>query len=99
MKSLYFITGSQDLYGSETLKQVAKNTKEMAAFLDGELKNVVNIVWQSVVIDSGSAADIMRRANNDADCVGVITWMHTFSPAKMWIKGLQIGRASCRERV
>lgn len=90
MKTLYFLTGSQDLYGDKTLAAVAANTKEMAAYLDGKLKDTVNIVWQPVVINSGSGADAVRKANCDPDCVGVIAWMHTFSPAKMWIKALKL---------
>lgn len=90
MKTLYFLTGSQDLYGDETLKQVAANTKAMAAYIDDKIKDTARVVWQPVIIDSRSGADAARRANNDPDCVGVIAWMHTFSPAKMWIKALKI---------
>ncbi len=88
MKKLYFITGSQDLYGEETLKQVALDSKEMVAFLDEKI-NKVEIVWQPTVRSSEEAEDVLIKASADKDCVGVITWMHTFSPAKMWIKGLQ----------
>ncbi|MBE0600690.1 MAG: L-arabinose isomerase, partial [Firmicutes bacterium] len=90
MKKLYFITGSQDLYGEETLKQVARDTKDMVAFLNGKLADVTEIVWKPTVLNSEGCVAVMREASADADCVGVITWMHTFSPAKMWIKGLQI---------
>ncbi|MBN1777721.1 MAG: L-arabinose isomerase [Clostridiales bacterium] len=90
MKSLYFITGSQDLYGGETLRQVANDSKEIVRFLNEKLSAIAEIVWKPTVIDSGSCAAVMREASADADCAGVITWMHTFSPAKMWIKGLQI---------
>lgn len=88
MKKLYFITGSQDLYGDETLKQVAIDSKEMAEFLNGKISRV-EIEWTPTVTTSEEAEDILTRASSDKDCVGVITWMHTFSPAKMWIKGLQ----------
>ena len=88
MKSLYFITGSQDLYGEKTLKQVAKDSKAMAEFLDGAIKRV-NIQWMPTVTTSEEAEDLLTKASADKECVGVITWMHTFSPAKMWIKGLQ----------
>ena len=88
MKKLYFITGSQDLYGEETLKQVAVDSKEMVAFLDEKIKKV-EIVWKPTVRSSEEAEDVLIEASADKDCVGVITWMHTFSPAKMWIKGLQ----------
>lgn len=88
MKTLYFICGSQDLYGEETLKQVALDAKEMAEYLDGKLKGV-SVVWQPTVRSSEEAEDVLVKASADKECVGVITWMHTFSPAKMWIKGLQ----------
>ena len=92
MKKLYFITGSQDLYGEETLKQVALDTQSMVKFLDGKLSDTVSVEWKPTVLNSESCIAVMAEANADADCVGVITWMHTFSPAKMWIKGLQILR-------
>ena len=88
MKKIYFITGSQDLYGEDTLKQVALDSKEMVAFLDEKISKV-EIVWQPTVRSSEEAEDVLIKASADKDCVGVITWMHTFSPAKMWIKGLQ----------
>lgn len=88
MKKLYFITGSQDLYGDETLKQVAIDSREMTAFLN-ERVNGVEVVWQPTVSSSEEAEDILVQASADKSCIGVITWMHTFSPAKMWIKGLQ----------
>lgn len=90
MKNLYFVTGSQDLYGAETLKQVAGDTKDIVAFLNEKLGDVAEVVWKPTVISSESCAAVMREASADADCVGVIAWMHTFSPAKMWIKGLRI---------
>lgn len=92
MQKLYFITGSQDLYGEDTLLQVAEDTKKMVAFLDEKLNDVVNIVWQPTVLNSEGIVEVCKRASDDDECVGVITWMHTFSPAKMWIKGLQILR-------
>ena len=88
MKKIYFITGSQDLYGDETLKQVAVDSKEMAAYLDEKLANVT-VEWQPTVRSSEEAEDVLVKASADKACIGVITWMHTFSPAKMWIKGLQ----------
>ncbi len=88
MKKIYFITGSQDLYGNETLKQVAIDSKEMVAFLNDKI-NRVEVVWQQTVRSSEEAEDILVQASADKSCVAVICWMHTFSPAKMWIKGLQ----------
>ncbi len=88
MKKLYFITGSQDLYGEETLKQVALDSKEMATYLNNHIGNVI-VEWQPTVRSSEEAEDALMKASADKECIGVITWMHTFSPAKMWIKGLQ----------
>ncbi len=92
MKKLYFITGSQDLYGEDTLKQVALDSQDMVRFLNEKLSAVAGVVWKPTVLNSEGCVAVMQEASADPDCVGVITWMHTFSPAKMWIKGLQILR-------
>jgi len=90
MAKLYFITGSQDLYGDDTLKQVAEDSKVMVDNLNKHLGDVIDIEWKPTVLNSSGIIDVCKEASSDKDCVGVITWMHTFSPAKMWIKGLQI---------
>ena len=90
MSKLYFIPGSQDLYGEECLRQVAADCAEMVAFLNEQLKGVVEVVLMPTVETARICVEDIRAAENDDDCVGVITWMHTFSPAKMWIKGLQM---------
>ena len=92
MSKLYFIPGSQDLYGEECLKQVAADCRKMADFLNEKLKGIVSVELLPTVETSEICVKNMRTVENDDDCVGVITWMHTFSPAKMWIKGLQILR-------
>ena len=92
MKKLYFIPGSQDLYGEECLRQVAENCRRMVAFFNEKLGDTIAFELLPTVETSRICVEDMRRAMNDDDCVGVITWMHTFSPAKMWIKGLQILR-------
>lgn len=89
MEKLYFIVGSQDLYGEKCLKQVAVDAAEMVRFLNEQLKSTIEIELLPVVQTSKSCLEDMRKAQTDDSCVGVITWMHTFSPAKMWIKGLQ----------
>ena len=89
MEKLYFVVGSQDLYGDECLKQVADDSKEMAEFLNEKLKGIVEVELLPTVETSEICINNIRKVSNDDDCVGVITWMHTFSPAKMWIKGLQ----------
>jgi len=89
MKKLYFITGSQDLYGEACLSQVAVDSRRMSEFLQEALSGVVAVEWQPTVLNSDEIIAVMEKASLDPDCVGILTWMHTFSPAKMWIKGLQ----------
>ncbi|HEY3010035.1 MAG TPA: L-arabinose isomerase [Micromonosporaceae bacterium] len=87
-REIWFLTGSQELYGEQTLRQVAEQSREVVAMLDGAAEIPVRVVWRPVL----TGADAIRRAclsaNGDDACVGVITWMHTFSPAKAWIAGL-----------
>ena len=92
LKSLdvWFITGSQDLYGAETLKKVAEHSTEIASSLSTSKTIPVNVVFKPVVKSSEEVLKAMQEANNDKNCIGVICWMHTFSPAKMWINGLKI---------
>ena len=87
---LYFITGSQDLYGEKTLEQVAEDSRRIASCLDRALEGTISVEWKPTVRNAEEISRICREASSDDDCVGVITWMHTFSPAKMWIKGLQL---------
>ena len=89
MSKLYFIVGSQDLYGEECLLKVRRDAEEMTAFLRERLKDIAELELLPTVETSELCIQDMRRAQMDDDCVGVVTWMHTFSPAKMWIKGLQ----------
>ena len=85
---VWFLTGSQGLYGDETLRQVAQQSQEIARTLGAASDVPVRIVWKPVLTDS----DAIRRAALDANAtdsvIGLIAWMHTFSPAKMWIAGL-----------
>jgi L-arabinose isomerase len=85
---VWFLTGSQDLYGEETLRQVAEQSLEVVRLLNASSDIPVTVVWKPVL----KSADAIRRAMLDATTndavVGVIAWMHTFSPAKMWIQGL-----------
>ena len=92
MKKLFFIPGSQDLYGEECLKQVAADCQEMVNFLNEQLSGTIEVELLPTVETSKICVSDMKAVMNDDDCVGVITWMHTFSPAKMWIKGLQMLR-------
>jgi len=85
---VWFITGSQHLYGLETLDQVAKDSKEIANAYDASASIPVKIVFKPTVKTADEILEICKEANYDDNCIGLITWMHTFSPAKMWIAGL-----------
>ncbi len=85
---VWFLTGSQHLYGEETLQQVADQSRRVAAALDDGPEVPLPVLWQPVLTDAAAIRAVMGRANEDPTCLGVITWMHTFSPAKMWIAGL-----------
>lgn len=90
MEKLYFIPGSQDLYGRECLQSVREDCQKMTDFLNEKLGDVIRIELLPTVETSEICVEDMKKVMVDDDCVGVITWMHTFSPAKMWIKGLQL---------
>ena len=85
-QQIWFLTGSQELYGQETLNQVAEHSREIAAHLDATLP--VRVVWKPTLKGPDAIAQLCLEANAAPECVGVITWMHTFSPSKMWIRGL-----------
>jgi L-arabinose isomerase len=82
------LTGSQGLYGEETLRQVAAQSQDVAAGLAASPDIPVTVEWRPVLTDREAIRRAMLEANADDEVVGVITWMHTFSPAKMWIAGL-----------
>src|SRR5690625_3637466 len=88
-KEIWFVTGSQHLYGPQVLEQVAANSQEIADGLTGSDKLSAKIVAQPTVKSPEEILAVCQRANNDSNCVGLILWMHTFSPAKMWIAGLK----------
>src|SRR5688500_17573195 len=87
-KELWFLTGSQDLYGSDTLKQVARNTQQIAEALDRSGKLPDKVVWKPILTGPDGILEACVAASAAPECAGVVTWMHTFSPAKMWIAGL-----------
>jgi len=86
----WFITGSQHLYGEETLRQVAEHSQQIAKALNDSPQIPVKIVFKPTVKTSEEIYKICQEANNAENCIGIIAWMHTFSPAKMWIGGLKI---------
>ncbi len=86
---VWFVTGSQHLYGEETLKVVAEHSKKIAEALSGSEKIPVTVKFIPVLTTPDSIYQLCLDANNSQNCIGLITWMHTFSPAKMWIAGLK----------
>ncbi|HEX2911510.1 MAG TPA: L-arabinose isomerase [Chloroflexia bacterium] len=85
---VWFVTGSQNLYGPETLEQVAAHSREMAGALSESAAIPVNIVFKPILTSPEEIRALCLEANSNPACIGLITWMHTFSPAKMWIAGL-----------
>ena len=85
----WFCTGSQDLYGDECLRNVADHSAKIVAAFNASGKLPYEVVLKPTLISQASIRQTMNDANNDPECAGVITWCHTFSPAKMWILGLK----------
>ena len=86
--SVWFLTGSQHLYGPEILQQVAEQSQQIVDELNRQGAITISIIPKPVLTEAGAIRRIMIDANSDDDCVGIMAWMHTFSPAKMWISGL-----------
>lgn len=89
-KEVWFVAGSQLLYGEETLKQVAVHVQQMVSALDAASKIPVKVVGKPVLKSPEEIHSLFQEANTTGNCIGIIVWMHTFSPAKMWIGGLKI---------
>jgi L-arabinose isomerase len=87
---VWFITGSQHLYGQETLETVARHSQELAGAFDNAEQIPVRVVFKPVLTTPEQIRDVVLAANAAPNCVGLIAWMHTFSPAKMWILGLRM---------
>ncbi len=84
---VWLVTGSQHLYGEVTLREVGEHSRHIARFLNDRLE--VRVVSKPVVTTPEEITAVCRQANSEEACIGIITWMHTFSPAKMWISGLK----------
>ncbi|MGA3141701.1 MAG: L-arabinose isomerase [Verrucomicrobiota bacterium] len=89
---VWFVTGSQHLYGSKTLKQVAFHSQKIAKALNAAPAIPVKVVFKSVLTTPDAVTALCQEANNAPGCLGLVTWCHTFSPSKMWINGLKILR-------
>lgn len=88
-KEIWFVTGSQHLYGPKVLEQVAQDSAQIAAGLTAAEAISATVVGKGVVKSPEEILDVCQQANSDKNCAGLILWMHTFSPAKMWIGGLK----------
>jgi len=86
---VWFVTGSQHLYGPETLKAVAQHSREIAGALDEAVAIPEKVVFKPVMTSPEAITELCLEANGAKNCVGLITWCHTFSPSKMWINGLK----------
>ena len=89
-KEIWFVVGSQELYGEETLRKVAEHSQIVAKGLDVSSHIPVKIVYKDVVKTPTQITNVCLDANSNKNCIGIVAWMHTFSPAKMWIGGLTI---------
>ncbi|HYG20234.1 MAG TPA: L-arabinose isomerase [Ohtaekwangia sp.] len=87
---VWFVTGSQFLYGEETLRQVAAHSQQIARELNASAKIAATVVFKPVLKTPEEIYQLCQEANTAASCIGIIAWMHTFSPAKMWIGGLKV---------
>ncbi len=87
---VFFIVGSQDLYGEEPLRKVAENSQNIVNYLNKSNKLSADIEFLTVARNQQEIINAIKKVNNDDDCIGIICWMHTFSPAKMWINGLKL---------
>jgi L-arabinose isomerase len=86
--SIWFVTGSQHLYGEETLRQVHEHSRQVTAALHDSAAIPVAVLGREPLTDADSIRRVLNEASTDEGCVGVVAWMHTFSPARMWIGGL-----------
>ncbi|XVU21851.1 hypothetical protein ACQPZJ_31880 [Actinoplanes sp. CA-054009] len=88
-REIWFLTGSQEGHGEDTLARVAAQSQQVVAELDGSGDVPLPVVWRPVLTDAAAITATMVAANTDDRCAGVIAWMHDFSPARMWAGGLE----------
>ncbi len=88
-QKIWFATGSQHLYGDETLKKVEENSRSIVQWMNENAALPLEIEYMKVLKTSEDIFKLLKNAEHDNDCIGLMVWMHTFSPAKMWIRGLK----------
>ena len=86
---IWFLTGTQSLYGDETLQQVAAQSLDVAQILAKSTDSPVEIIWEAILKSPKEIQETLQSASASKYCIGIIVLMHTFSPAKMWISGLR----------
>ena len=84
-REIWFITGSQHLYGEDALRIVEQHSREVVSTLDQSSEIPLRVVFKSVMTSAESIRDLVQEANASPNCAGLVAWMHTFSPARMWI--------------
>ena len=89
-KEIWFIVGSQFLYGPKVLQTVDERGKEMAAYIDAQKQIPCRFLYKGTVKTADEIEQLVKEANYSDACCGIVTWMHTFSPSKMWINGLEL---------
>jgi len=87
---IWFVTGKQHLYGAEAISQVRAHSVEIVASIDAQASIPVQVVFSPVATTPDEIRGLCRDASSAPQCIGLIFWMHTFSPAKMWIAGLSL---------
>ena len=87
---IWFVTGSQHLYGPKTLERVAEHSRAIAAHLDASAQIPTRVIFKPILTTPEAIRELCLEANAAGNCIGLVTWMHTFSPAKMWIAGLSL---------
>jgi L-arabinose isomerase len=92
---IWFLTGSQEMYGPQTLRQVAEQSREVSDRLADSGDVAARVTWRPVLTSATDILAVCREANAADSVIGVIAWMHTFSPAKMWIAGLERCASRC----
>src|SRR3569833_1315383 len=92
VSEVWFVTGSQHLYGPGPLKQVAAHSAEIAKALSSSSRIPYPVVYKALVTTPDEITKLCEEANQSANCAGLVLWMHTFSPSKMWIRGLNLLR-------
>src|SRR5450755_2223149 len=88
-REIWFVTGSQDLYGQETLQKVAQNSREIVEGLKARKAIPLDLILKPVLTTPDAISRLCHDANSSPSCAGLIAWMHTFSPAKIWLGGLR----------